>query len=50
MDVEKALVDAANQAAHPFSAFAGALLSGAMDSGQLNTLNQLALARCHESI
>lgn len=42
--------NAANEAANPLSAFAGALASGAMDSGQLSTLNQFALTHCHESV
>jgi hypothetical protein len=49
-DWDQQVADAANQAAHPLSALAGALINGATMSGQLNTLNQFALSHCHESI
>ena len=49
-DWDQQVADAANEAAHPLSALAGALINGATTSGQLNTLNQFALTHCHESI
>lgn len=49
-DWDQQVADAANEAAHPLSALAGALINGATTSGQLNTLNQFALNNCHESI
>jgi hypothetical protein len=49
-DWDQQVANAANEAAHPLSALAGALVNGATDSGQLNTLNQFALAHCHESV
>jgi hypothetical protein len=49
-DWDQQVSSAANNAAHPLSGILSALVSGATSSGQLNTLNQYALAHCHESI